>query len=137
MRLRIISPSSIVLDLADVVSVRAEDETGSFGILDRHTDFLTVLTVSVIGWRHADGRPGYCAARRGILSVRAGTEVEVATSEAVLGNNLELLEQTVLTRFRHNLDVERAARTESLQLEARAIRRIMKYLRPDSATMSA
>src|SRR5450755_2683609 len=69
MRLLITDPVTIALDAADVVSLRAEDASGSFGILAGHADFLTTLAISVVSWRHADGRAGYCAVRGGILTV--------------------------------------------------------------------
>ena len=74
MRLLITDPTAIIADHADVASVRAEDESGSFGILTGHADLLTVLTVSVVSWRHTDGKAGYCAVRRGVLSVQGGKE---------------------------------------------------------------
>jgi F-type H+-transporting ATPase subunit epsilon len=131
MRLLITTPTAVVVDEPDVVSVRAEDESGSFGILDRHADFLTVLTVSVVAWHHADGRQRYCAVRRGVLRVENGSEVAVATREAIVGDNLDHLEQVVLAQLRSALDTERAARTESLQLQMKAIRQIIRYLRPE------
>ena len=50
MRLLITTPTAVVLDDPDVVGVRAEDESGSFGILSGHADFLTALTVSMVSW---------------------------------------------------------------------------------------
>ncbi|MEJ2375876.1 MAG: F0F1 ATP synthase subunit epsilon [Pseudolabrys sp.] len=131
MRLLITTPTAVVIDDPDVLSVRAEDETGSFGILDHHTDFLTVLTVSVVAWRRADGRQRYCAVRRGVLRVEGGREVAVATREAIVGDDLDRLEHVVLTQLRNALDAERTARTESLQLQMKAIRQIVRYLRPE------
>jgi len=131
MRLLITTPTAVVVDDPDVVSVRAEDATGSFGILDRHADFLTVLTVSVVAWRRVDGRWRYCAVRRGVLRVDNGCEVAVATREAIVDDNLDHLEQVVLAQLRSALDTERAARTESLQLQMKAIRQIIRYLRPE------
>jgi F-type H+-transporting ATPase subunit epsilon len=131
MRLLITTPTAVVVNEPDVVSVRAEDESGSFGILDRHANFLTVLTVSVVAWHHADGRQRYCAVRRGVLRVENGSEVAVATREAIVGDNLDHLEQVVLAQLRSALDTERAARTESLQLQMKAIRQIIRYLRPE------
>ena len=58
MRLLITDPTSVVADHSDIVSVRAEDASGSFGILDHHADLLTALTISVVQWRHAAGRLG-------------------------------------------------------------------------------
>jgi F-type H+-transporting ATPase subunit epsilon len=131
MRLLITTPTAVVVDDPDVSAVRAEDETGSFGILDRHADFLTVLTVSVVAWHRADGRRRYCAVRRGVLRVEGGSEVAVATREAIVGDDLDHLEQVVLTQLRSALDAERTARTESMQLQMKAIRQIIRYLRPE------
>jgi F-type H+-transporting ATPase subunit epsilon len=131
MRLLITTPTAVVVDDPDVVAVRAEDETGSFGILDHHADFLTVLTVSVVAWHRADGRRRYCAVRRGVFRVDGGSEVAVATREAIVGDDLDRLEQEVLTQLRSALDAERTARTESMQLQMKAIRQIIRYLRPE------
>ena len=85
MRLLITTPTAVVIDDPDVVAVRAEDESGSFGILQGHADFLTALTVSVVSWHHADDRQRFCAVRRGVLSVTKGNEVAIATREAIAG----------------------------------------------------
>jgi F-type H+-transporting ATPase subunit epsilon len=130
MRLLITTPTAVVTDDSDVLAVRAEDETGSFGILKGHADFLTVLTVSVVAWHRADGRQRYCAVRRGILRVNAGSEVAIATREATAGDDLDHLEQVVIAQFRTALEAERAVRTENLQLQMKAIRQIVRYLRP-------
>ena len=131
MRLLITTPTTIVVDAPDVAAVRAEDESGSFGILNGHADFLTALEVSVVDWRHADGRQRFCAVRRGVLSVANGNEVAIATREAVAGDDLARLEHEVLAQFRDALEAERSARTESLRLQMQAIRRILHYLRPE------
>jgi F-type H+-transporting ATPase subunit epsilon len=83
MRLRIITPLAVVIDDAAVTAVRAEDDSGSFGILAGHADFLTSLAISVLGWTRTDGTRHYCAVRRGMLSVTAGKYVAVATREAI------------------------------------------------------
>ena len=135
MRLLITTPTAVVVDVRDVVTVRAEDESGSFGILKGHAEFLTALTISVVSWRHSDGRQCFCAARRGVLSVMNGDEVAIATREAIVGDNLDHLERVVLAKFREAIETERAVRTESLQLQMRAIRQIVRYLRPDRPTI--
>jgi F-type H+-transporting ATPase subunit epsilon len=131
MRLLITTPTTVVVDETDVAFVRAEDESGSFGILAGHTDFLTALVVSVVSWRRADGAWRYCAVRRGVLSVAGGSLVEIATREAIAGDDLDHLEHAVLTGFRDSVEAERAARTASLQLQMNAIRQIVRYLRPE------
>jgi F-type H+-transporting ATPase subunit epsilon len=131
MRLLITTPTAVVTDDPDVSAVRAEDETGSFGILQGHADFLTVLSVSVVAWRRADGSQQYCAVRRGVLRVNGGSEVAIATREAIIGDDLDHLEQVVVGELRSTLETERMARTESLQLQMKAIRQIVRYLRPE------
>ena len=131
MRLLITTPTAVIADEPNVASVRAEDETGSFGILQGHADFLTVLSVSVVAWRHADERERYCAVRRGILRVTGGNEVAIATRDAITGDDLDHLEQVVVGQLRSELETERMARTESLQLQMKAIRQIVRYLRPE------
>jgi F-type H+-transporting ATPase subunit epsilon len=130
MRLLITDPTTIVADHRDIVAVRAEDASGSFGVLDRHADLLTTLAISIVQWRHADGRIGYCAVRRGVLSVRGGHDVSIATRQAQLGDDLDQLEHTVLSRFRSELDTERTERVAATQLHMAAIRQIIAALRP-------
>jgi F-type H+-transporting ATPase subunit epsilon len=131
MRLLITTPTAVVIDDQNVTAVRAEDESGSFGILTGHADLLTALNVSIVSWHGANDNARYCAVRRGVLSVTNGNEVAIATREAVSGNDLEHLEHVVLAEFHKRLDTERASRTESLQLQMKAIRQIVRYLRPD------
>jgi F-type H+-transporting ATPase subunit epsilon len=131
MRLLITTPTAVLLDEADVVAVRAEDESGSFGILNGHADFLTALTISVVSWHRADDRRRFCAVRRGVLSVTKGKEVAIATREAIPGDDLDHLEQVVLAEFREVLEAERIARTESVRQQMKAIRQIVRYLRPE------
>ena len=133
MRLLVTTPLAVVADHADIVSVRAQDASGWFGVLPGHTDLLTVLLPSVLSWRHADGHRRHCAVRGGVLTVRGGRTVAVATRQAVPGENLDALGQAVLGRFHAELDAERAARVESLRLHMQAIRRIVQVLRPGAA----
>jgi F-type H+-transporting ATPase subunit epsilon len=131
MRLLITTPTAVVADESDVTAVRAADETGSFGVLQGHADFLTVLSVSVVAWRRADESQHYCAVRRGVLRVNDGNAVAIATREAIIGDDLDHLEQVVVGELRSTLETERMARTDSLQLQMKAIRQIVRYLRPE------
>lgn len=129
MRLIITEPTRVVADHADVVSVRAEDASGSFGILDGHADLITVLTPSVVAWQNCAGAKGWCAVRHGVLSVRAGREVAIATRQAQLGGDLAALEHEICERFRAELDAERRARVAAMRLHTVAIREIIRALR--------
>jgi F-type H+-transporting ATPase subunit epsilon len=131
MKLRIITPISVIIDEDGVLAVRAEDASGGFGILPHHADFLTSLTISVVGWKSRDGARHYCAVCRGVLSVSGGRDVAIATREAVTGDDLATLDQTVLARFHADMETERTEHVESTRLQLNAIRQIMRHLRPD------
>jgi F-type H+-transporting ATPase subunit epsilon len=131
MRLLITTATAVVVDEPNAIALRAEDESGGFAILPGHADFLTALTVSVVSWRRTDGARRFCAVRRGVLTVSLGTLVAIATREAVVGEDLDHLEHLVLANFRNNVEAERAARTASLQLQMKAIRQIVRCLRPE------
>lgn len=133
MKLQLTSLGSFVAVYDDVVSLRAEDASGSFGILPGHADLLTVLDVGVASWRHADGHERHCAVRGGVLRVLRGSLVEIASREAIIDDNLERLESTVLAAFRAREEAERSTHTREEQLELQALREIMRYLRPEHA----
>lgn len=130
MRLVISAPTGIAVDSRDVASLRAEDASGSFGILEGHVNFLTALSVCVVSWRNKSGAQHFCAVRRGMLAVRNGSEVSIATREAVVGDDLERLEGVVLHEFRQAAEVESAARAANLQMQMAIARQIIRYLQP-------
>ena len=130
-QLTITTPTSVAVKADGIAHVRAEDETGAFGILPGHADFVTALTPSVVSWRHADGREGHCAVRGGVLLASGGAQVAIATREAVASDDLDRLEHEVLASFARENEEESHARTGSLRLQMRAVRQILSYLRPE------
>jgi F-type H+-transporting ATPase subunit epsilon len=136
MRLRITTPLAVVVDDDSVRALRADDATGSFGVLSGHADFLTSLTIGVVTWRASDVAH-YCAVRRGVLSVTGGQEIAIATREAVTGDDLATLDEMVLARFRADTEAERAERVDSTRLQLNAIRRIVAHLRASGRSGTA
>jgi F-type H+-transporting ATPase subunit epsilon len=130
MKLHITTPLTAAVDVDGILSLRADDATGNFGILPGHADFLTSLTISVVSWTESDGTRHFCAVRRGVLSVTGGSEIAIATREAVPGNDLATLDETILARFRADTEAERAERADSTRLQLNAIRQIVSHLRP-------
>ena len=133
MRLTVTTPLAIVIEASDVVHLRAEDDTGAFGILPGHADFLTALAVSVASWRDDRGAEHYVAVRGGMLEVRDGDTIAIATPEAVAGDDLHRLESEVLAKFRRQLVEEQSARTDAQRLYLAAIRQIARFLRGGNA----
>jgi F-type H+-transporting ATPase subunit epsilon len=128
MRLRIVTPLSVVVN-EDIDSLRAEDTSGSFGILPGHAAFLTSLAISIVSWRRAE-REQFCAVRGGMLTVTDGTAVAITTREAVAGDDLTTLDSEVLARFRSDADAQRVDNVETVQLQMNAIRRMVGRLNP-------
>jgi F-type H+-transporting ATPase subunit epsilon len=130
MRLEVTTPAAIIVSTDNVRHVRAEDSTGAFGIQPGHADFLTALAISVLIWRDGAGLERYAAVRGGVLRVRGGTVVEVATREAVVGDDLANLREVVLAQMSEHAESERAARLGALGLQHAVIQQIYRYLRP-------
>ena len=126
MRLRIVTPLSVIVD-EDIDSLRAEDASGSFGILPGHAPFLTALTISIVSWRQA-GRERFCAVRGGALTVADGAPVAITTREAIVGDDLATLDAEVLARFRSDADAERIDHVDTVQLQLNVIRRMVSRL---------
>ena len=130
MRLTVSTPLAIVTDSEAVAHLRAEDETGAFGILPGHADFLTALSLSVVSWRDLKGSEHHLAVRGGMLQVRDGNLITIATREAVAGDDLSWLQTEVLATFRRRTDEEKKSRTDAQRLYLAAIRQICRYLKP-------
>jgi F-type H+-transporting ATPase subunit epsilon len=128
MRLLIVTPLSVVVD-EDANSLRAEDASGSFGILPGHAPFLTALSISIVSWRTPEAER-FCALRGGVLTVDDGSSVHIATREAVVGHDLATLGTEVLARFRSDADEERAEHVETMRLQFNAIRHMISRLKP-------
>jgi F-type H+-transporting ATPase subunit epsilon len=133
MRLRIITPLSVVLD-EDIDGLRAEDASGSFGILAGHAPFLTALTTSIVSWRNGETER-FCALRGGVMTVGGDTsDIYITTREAVTGDDLATLDSEVLARFQYDEDIERSEHVEAMRLQFNAIRQMVSRLRPGANT---
>ena len=132
MRLLITTPTAVIVDERDVVAVRAEDESGSFGILDGHADFLTALTVSVVSWHRADDRQTVLrgAARRAVGHQAA------AKSRSRHAKRSPAMISPISNASCWRNSAKRSKPSEwreprGLQLQMQAIRQIVRYLRPE------
>ena len=131
LRLTIATPAAILVDAGNVGSVRAEDESGAFGVLPGHADLLTVLPASVVRWTR-DGEPTrYCALSGGVLTITGGNRVAIACRRGALGDDLERLQAKVAAQRAAEIDADRRAKVEQTQLHAQALRQLMRYLRSD------
>jgi F-type H+-transporting ATPase subunit epsilon len=66
--------------------------------------------------------------RGGLLTVKDGATVEVATRDAVGEDTLRRLGRAVLSRFREEASAEEESRTSATRLHLAAIRQLQRYL---------
>ena len=134
MRLTVSTPTAVIEDVNAVRHVRAEDSSGAFGILPGHTDFVTVLPVSVVTWSAEDGREGFVLVRRGVLTVNDGDKVEIAARGGYRDDELHELGTTVLQELRRHEESEDVSRTSEARLHLATMRQIEKVLRAERGT---
>jgi F-type H+-transporting ATPase subunit epsilon len=133
LHLTITTPTAILVDVPDATSVRAEDESGGFGILAGHANFLTVLSASVVRWRDLKGAEHYCAQSGGVLTVADGNRVLIACRQGARGEVLSQLEDEVRAMQASVVESDRKSRVEQTRLHANAVRQLMNFMRPDKA----
>lgn len=136
MRLVVTTPTEVVEDAADVLSVRAEDRTGAFGIQPGHADFVTVLPVSVITWRSADST-GHVVVRRGVLTVTDGTRIDVAARGAWREDQLAQLGSRALQDMQRADEADDLTRKSEHRLHLATVRQIERLLDRDHRPFSA
>ena len=66
--LTLTTPLALMLDRVPIAAFRGEDETGGFGILPGHADFLTVIDAGVLRWRVPGEATRYAAVRGAVLT---------------------------------------------------------------------
>jgi len=135
LRLTIVTPAAILIDADDVRSLRAEDESGAFGVLPGHADLLTVLPPSVVRWTRGAEPTRYCALSGGVLTVTGGDQVAIACRRGTIGDDFQKLEADVAAERAAEIDADRRAKVEQTQLHARAVRQLMRYLRGDGQAL--
>lgn len=129
---QVTTPAAVLVDDKDVDAVRAEDASGSFGVLPGMADLLTVLPASVLRWRTAAGALRYCAVGGGVLTVSGGRLVTVACRQGRVGDDLGRLVADVERMREEEAEAARSARVEQARLHAEAVRHLMRHLRTDA-----
>jgi F-type H+-transporting ATPase subunit epsilon len=129
MKLTVSTPTAVVEEVDELRCVRAEDETGSFGIMPGHADFVTVLPVTVVGWTAMDGREGFVLVRQGVMTVSDGKHLEIAARDAFRNDELRELGETVTEVLRQTDEMEDVARKSDTRMHIATIRQVEKMLR--------
>lgn len=124
MQLKILLPTQILLS-EPATKINAEAENGAFGILPNHIDFVTALVPGILSFVSPQEQETFLAVDQGIL-VKCGAEVLISTRNAILGTDLETLQQTVETQFKTLNEREKMARSAAAKLELGFLRGLVK-----------
>lgn len=122
--LEILVPDGVAVQ-ARVVSLRAADASGQFGVRPDHEAFLTLLVPCVLSFREENGRERYAAADGGVLVVEKN-HVSVVTREAVVADRLEEVADAAAGMLESRRRHERAARAEFAELQSSLLRELRK-----------
>jgi len=126
MQLKILLPSRVFGEIAEVTRIVAEARGGSFGILPHRLDCVAALTPGILTYAVGKGSDIYVAVDEGVL-VKTGTEVLVSVRRAVGGADLGQLRQSVEREFLTLDDQEKSVRTALAKLEIGLIRRFAEF----------
>lgn len=123
MRLRLLLPDRVAVD-RQVERVSAEGCHGQFTLLPRHVDAAVALVPGLLSFV-AEGTESFFAVAAGTL-VKQGTQVLVATTEAVPGPDLDELEQAVRRSQRAVAAHETEARNALARIETDLVQRFVE-----------
>lgn len=122
----ITTPQAIKI-VENISFFRAEDKSGSFGILPRHTAFLTILE-SAIAIAVIDNEEHYYAFNGGVLSFK-NNHLGITTQEFVQSDDLNRLLDSIKYSFRVQEEKERLFRDNIENLQNAFIKKLIEMER--------
>ena len=124
MNLKVLLPTEVLID-EPAIKIIAEAENGSFCLLPQHTDFVAALPPGILTFITDKNVEQFVGVAEGVL-VKFGMDVRVSTLNAVRGESLGTLKQTITERFLVLDDRERVARSAIAKIEADFFRRFLE-----------
>lgn len=123
MKIKLVLPYRTLLD-QPVDKITAPGTAGSFQILPKHIDVVWSLQPGILTLTR-DNHDEYFAIQQGTL-VKEGDTVFVSTFQAVKGESLEKLHQTLMENLQKMDEREKKANEVLVKLETDTIRRFME-----------
>ena len=125
MRLKILLPFRVFAEHDGVSRIVAETADGFFGILPRRLDGVAALVPGILVFETGECGEQIVAVDEGVL-VKAGRDVMVSVRNAVGGDDLGQLRDTVEREFLNLGEHERAVRSVLAKLETSFVRRMLE-----------
>ncbi|HTY20850.1 MAG TPA: hypothetical protein VMC44_04365 [Geobacteraceae bacterium] len=125
-KLNIVTPAAMFS--RDITHFRLRDESGFFGIMKGHTDFLTVLLPSLCYYRDSSGSEVFLAVDAGVFSVRNG--IATLTSREVFeSTDPQKLAELIESAFEQRRRSEAALREMLGNIEKSFVEKMAGFLR--------
>ncbi len=125
-RLEVVTPSAMFS--RDITHIRLRDESGFFGVMKGHEDFLTVLLPSLCYYLDSSGKEVFLAVDAGVFSVRDG--VAVLTSREVFeSGDPQKLAELIESAFEQRRQSEATLREMLGNIEKSFMEKMIGFLR--------
>jgi len=126
MKLKLQIPSKVVIEIADVIRIVAETNTGSFGILPHRLDCVAALVPGILIYETQRDGEVYVAIDEGSL-VKCGLDVLVSVRHAITGTDLEQLHKAVEREYLQLSEREQEVRSVMARMESGFVRRLVEF----------
>jgi len=123
MKLKVLLPTQVLLE-EEVSKISGEALNGSFTILPRHLDFVTVLQPGLL-YFESGKKESFLAVDKGVL-MKAGAEVLVSVRSAVQAEGLKDVREKVKKRYQELNEREKKSRSVLAKFESDFIRRFIE-----------
>jgi F-type H+-transporting ATPase subunit epsilon len=124
MNLKILLPSQVFAEKAEVTRLVVETSQGSWGILPHRRDCVAALVPGILTFETQTEGVAYAAVDLGVL-VKCGADVHISVRRAVCGTDLGRLRETVQREYAVLDQTEREVRHVSEKLENGFLRRMV------------
>ncbi len=122
--LEVLVPDGLVVQ-AQIKSLQATDESGRFGLLPAHQDFLTLLVPCVVIFRDSADREHYVAVDGGVLLLEKN-RIAITTREAVAVDHYDEVADAAAKMLKARRLHERAAQGEFAELQSTLLSELRK-----------
>lgn len=126
MHLKLLLPYEILLDKKDVTHIVVETYEGSYGFLPHRLDCVAAITPGILTLTRADESEIFVAVDEGIL-IKTSTDVLVSVRNAVVGRDLEKLQNVVQKEFLAIDEQARQVRGVMAKLESNFLHRFVNF----------
>jgi F-type H+-transporting ATPase subunit epsilon len=130
MNLKILLPFRVFMEIKDVRRIVFETHEGFYGLLPQRLDCVAAVVPGIFTYETGSG-VNYLAVDEGVL-VKAGPEVLVSVHNAIPGENLGKLRESVEKEYMGLDEKEKVARSTMAKLESGFIRILEKFRKGSS-----